>query len=159
MDRLFEAKRLLTDSFNFASPSDLLALNQKVQGARAPQPRTVNLHEPYKFPDVDEIGPGFGIINRFMVNSEVHEVVKQAAFTQAMLSLHPFADGNHRTFRLLLDTSLTRAGLPPTTCLKTTDLVFANPVGRKIFSLSDAVQAVLHAMGETIKAADPETLS
>ena len=143
---------LMTGSTDLIEMADLFLLNQMILGASSPQIRTEILNHPYAFPDPEHIDQGLRLLQDFYKTSAAHPIVKLVAFVQGMLSLHPFSDGNHRTCRLILDTSLCQMNYPPTTVLKTSDLIFANPVEQKIFSLSFALQAVLHGMGETLSA-------
>lgn len=141
---------LMRGHVDFQKTADLFLLNQTILSATSPQMRTEILNEPYAFPHPEQINQGLLLLQDFYKNSLAHPLVKRVAFVQGLLSLHPFSDGNHRTCRLILDTSLCQLNYPPTTVRKTSDLIFANPVDQMNFPLAFAVQAVLHGIGETL---------
>lgn len=132
------------------SAQGLFEINRLILEKPSIQKRSVILKEIYPFPDPEFIDEGIDLLLEFYSHSTVHPFVKIVAFSQGLLSLHPFQDGNHRVTRLLLDYSLIELGMPSTKVHLSTDLLFANPTIQCNFSLRTAVQAVLHTLGQSI---------
>ena len=152
LQRLENVLRLIkANRFNFEDSEDLFLINQLILGNEIGGLRTECLLEPYAFPDPKIIPEGLAILLNFQKTSTTHPFVKLVAYIQGLLSLHPFTDGNHRTCRLILDSELVKLGLPPVTVRKSSDLLMANAIDKKVFSLADALQTVLHGIGETLR--------
>lgn len=141
---------LMSDPKLATSIDGLLSLNQKIRKLDSNSLRTTALNDDYPFPQPESIAEGLDILFQFLNSPQIDLFLRRIAFTQGMLSLHPFSDGNHRTFRLLLEYWLWEMGMPSMTLIKGSDFLIANPVDQKVFSLEDAVQKVLYAIGETI---------
>lgn len=140
-------KNPLTENFTF---SDLVKIN-KILTENSNSVRTKQTSSTYPFPKPELIDDGIRILFHFYQNTQSHILIKKIAFIQGMLSLHPFHDGNHRTFRLLLDYWLQEMNVPCMTLKSGFDFIFANPTDQKVFLLENAVEKVLICIGNTIQ--------
>lgn len=141
------ALRPRLDSF-----AGLLLLNQSILGAPTCSPRTTALLNSFHFPAPEVIEEGMALLFAMLHEDRFDLFVRRVAFVQGLISLHPFADGNHRTARLTLDLWLQQMELPTTRLKHASDFIFTNSVDQKLFSLEDAVQKVLYCMGNTLNA-------
>jgi hypothetical protein len=148
---LIARQSLLKKEFHF---SDILFLNSLILGTQ-PQLRKENLDDSYPFPDPEYLDEGMTLIENFLDKNDPYEkpLFKKIAAAQALLSLHPFNDGNHRTVRLILDFWLSEMNLPTLFINSNKDLLIANPYTQQVFSLKHAITQVLFAMESGCSAA------
>jgi len=147
---LVTASHWLKDLPESIEISDLLHLNQLVLGLSTATYRTQELSSLYPFPHPSSIPRGLELLQKFIKQQDLQPVFQKIAYIQALLSLHPFENGNNRTCRLLLDHWFMQLGLSSTYFEKHLDFIMANPKSEIIFSLRHAVILCLQASEKNI---------
>jgi Fic family protein len=149
-NNLVKASNWLTDKNDIKTIDLIIHLNQIITGNKHSNFRHERMTGNYSFPDPEHFEKGLSLINESLQAEFEVPFIHKVAIAQALISLHPFSDGNHRTTRMLLEFWLMKMQLPTLRLKKQSDFFIANPHNNFFFTLHHAAALSLLAMQERL---------